>query len=130
MLDTLHYYENCTCLLFSEFPPSALGISMFYFLFWFLFYLAYSAIRSKITMHLLYMFVFLRCCFHCLSEIMNQQTLPDKLVEANAALESELKVNIPIVPHLLSNQKKKSSIQKAMIYTILNYTPLLCLKTL
>lgn len=41
---------------------------------------------------------------------MNQQTLPDKLVETNAALESELKVNIPIVPHLLSNQKKKKKL--------------------
>ena len=38
---------------------------------------------------------------------MYQQTLPDKLVETNAALQSELKANIPIVPNLLSNQEKK-----------------------
>lgn len=59
-----------------------------------------------------------------MSEIMNQQILPDKLVETNATLQSDLKANIPIVPNLLSNQeeKKPNSIQKAMIYTILNNT--------
>lgn len=70
------------------------------------------------------MLVFLQCYFHYLPEIMNQQTLPDKLVETNAALQCELKANIPIVPNLLPNGGGggRSSIQKAMIYTILNNT--------
>lgn len=96
-----------------------------------IYYLAYSAIPSKITLHLIRMFVFL-CCCPIMSEIMNQQILPDKLVETNDTLQSDLKANIFIFPNLLSNQEEKNpnSIQKAMIYTILNSTLLLYMKPL
>lgn len=67
-----------------------------------------------------------------MSEIMNQQILPDKLVETNSTLQGDLKANISIFPNLLSNQEEKipNSIQKAMIYTILNSTLLLHMKPL
>lgn len=68
-----------------------------------------------------------------MSEIMKQQSLPDKLVETNVTLQSDLKANIPIVLNLLSNQeekKKPNSIQKALIFNMLNNILLLYMKPL
>lgn len=79
------------------------------------------------------MYSFFSCVIaSIMSEIMNQQTLPDKLVETTVTLQTDLQANFPIVPNLLSNQeeKKSNSIQNAMIYTILNNTLLLCMKPL
>lgn len=44
-----------------------------------------------------------------MSKTINQQSLPDKLVETNVTLQSDLKANIPIAPNLLSNQEEKKS---------------------
>lgn len=120
---------SCEQYMFACFLNSRL--QLWHLLFCFLYYFAYSAIPSKITLHLIRIFVFL-CCCPIMSEIMNQQILPDKLVETNDTLQSDLKANIFIFPNLLSNQEEKNpnSIQKAMIYTILNSTLLLYMKPL
>lgn len=44
-----------------------------------------------------------------MSKTINQQSLPDKHVETNVTLQSDLKANIPIAPNLLSNQEEKKS---------------------